>query len=287
MRLPIGLAVILAAVFAVATGHAETCGGPDTPCAVPLGTYHVSLPDTPPGPDGYPVVVYYHGAGGSGARIFINTAMTQTLNERGYAVIGPNGLKRPNSRFGTSWSFRPQGPKQRDEMAFTREFLDDAVPRFHLDRNKVILSGFSIGGSLVWYLACQDPTIATAYAPVSGGFWRPMPTECAGPVRLLHTHGWRDQTVPLEGRPLRNGQIYQGDIFQGFQVWRTVNGCDRLMADSFVTEGPYWRRIYTSCAPGTALEFALHSSDHIPPGEDWAKMVANWFETLDRPGPGQ
>ena len=41
---------------------------------------------------------------------------------------------------------------------------------------------------------------AAAYAPVAGSFWRPHPDmeACAGPVDLLHTHGWRDKTVPLD-----------------------------------------------------------------------------------------
>ena len=93
--------------------------------------------------------------------------------------------------------------------------LDDAEKRFNIDRDRVLMTGYSIGGSNVSYLACREPEIAAAFAPVAGGFWRPHPEDCAGPVKLLHTHGWRDQTVPLEGRPLGetpNGRVEQGDI---------------------------------------------------------------------------
>ncbi|MEM6664974.1 MAG: alpha/beta fold hydrolase, partial [Pseudomonadota bacterium] len=277
MRLLAGL-MLLGAIVTGAPAHA--CGGADEPCTAPLGTYHVALPDTPAPQGGYPAVVYFHGAGGAGKRIFDNTAMLDTLTARGFAVIGPDGMERPGSRFGPGWFFRPESPALRDEMAFTRAFLDDAASRHGINRERVVLSGYSIGGSLVWYLACHDPGVAAAYAPFAGGFWRPHPEDCAGPVRLLHTHGWRDQTVPLEGRPLRNGQIYQGDVFEGFQVWRQENGCTKLRADQFVTDGPFWRRIHTSCTPGTALEFALHPGGHSRPGADWATLVANWFETL-------
>lgn len=267
-------------------GSAEArCGGPDTPCQIPLGSYHVALPEAPAdGP--IPAFVYFHGAGGSGRGI-AEADFAQALNARGYAVIAPNGLERPSSRFGPGWSFRPDGPQQRDELAFTRALIDDAVSRFDIDPDRIVLSGYSIGGSLVWYLACADPQLAAAYTPYAGGFWRPHPSACEGPVKLLHTHGWRDQTVPLEGRPLRSGAIYQGDIFEGLMEWRETNGCDLLRADAFETDGRYWRRRWTACAPGSALEFALWPGGHQRPDAEWAAMAADWVEGVLAPGVGQ
>ena len=187
-----------------------------------LGAYRVALPDRPAPPSGHPAVMFFHGAGGS-AQALGNAAMVDAFIARGYAVIAPDGLPRPGSRFGPGWSFHPLRAKLRDERAFAREVLDDAAARFGVDRNRILLSGFSIGGSLVWYLACADPGLAAAYAPVAGAFWRPHPEmgSCAGPVRLLHTHGWRDETVPLEGRPLRGGEILQGDVFHGLEIRAT------------------------------------------------------------------
>ena len=85
--------------------------------------------------------------------------------------------------------------------------------------------------------------------------------------------------MPLEGRPLRSGQIYQGDIFVTLQIWRAENGCDLLRPDTFNTDGPFWRRKWEACADGTALELALHPGAHgIPRG--WSEMVIDWFEAL-------
>lgn len=254
---------------------AQACGGDETPCETSLGAYHVALPEGAEGP--LPAFVYFHGAGGSGKGI-AQAPFAQALTARGYVVIAPDGLKRPNSRFGPGWSFRPEAPALRDELAFTREVIADAATRFGVDPERVVLSGYSIGGSLVWYLACRDAHVAAAYAPYAGGFWRPQPTTCDGPVKLFHTHGWRDQTVPLEGRPLRDGAIYQGDIFEGLKTWREVNGCDLLRADEFETGERFWRRRWTSCTPGSALELALWPGGHVPPDGEWAEMVADWLE---------
>ena len=253
----------------------------DNSCATANGSYRIALPETVMPASGYPTLVFFHGAGGTGKQTLSNTGMVNTFLDRGYAVIGPDGMRRAATRNGGGWSFHPDRVAQRDEMAFAREVISDAAAKFNIDADNVLLSGFSIGGSLVWYLACQDPTLARAYAPVAGAFWRPHPVaaDCAGPVKMLHTHGWRDQTVPLEGRPLRNGAILQGDVFYGLSVMRELNACLKLRADTFDTSGSFWRRKWDTCAPGTALEFALHTGGHSVP-KGWSEMAIDWFEGL-------
>lgn len=169
MPQPIVLVIAVLLALAAPKGMAEaSCGTGQAPCKVGLGEYHIMLPANPtPGP--VPVVLHFHGAGGSGAGVIGNKGMMRPILERGYAVIAPNGLGREGRR-GGFWSFIPGRPIRRDELAFTRQVLDDAVARFGLDRSRVLLTGFSIGGSLTWYLACQAPNEFAAYAPVAGGF---------------------------------------------------------------------------------------------------------------------
>ncbi len=247
------------------------------PCRVPLGTYHIALPENTV--DGVPAVMFLHGAGGSGEGAIRNTGMSATILSRGYAVIGPDGLER-GGRFGAGWSFHPDRPKLRDEAAFLKQVADDAAVRFGVDRDRVLLAGFSIGGSMASYIACAEPDAFAAYAPVAGSFWRPHPERCAGPVRLLHTHGWRDVTVPLEGRPLRSGAIKQGDVWNAMLIWRETNGCDMMRPDAFGTVGNFWIRRWEDCRHGTALEFALHAGSHGIPG-GWSDFALDWFETLE------
>jgi polyhydroxybutyrate depolymerase len=268
----------LTLAFMLCAGAAEAgCGADPDPCETPMGSYHIALPEGVTGD--IPAVMFLHGAGGSGTGSTRSGGMADSMGARGYAVIGPDGLQRENSNFGPGWSFHPDRPQQRDEMAFFREVADDAAARFGIDRDQIILAGFSIGGSMASYIACTDPTTFAAYAPVGGSFWRPHPTECAGPVRLLHTHGWKDRTVPLEGRPLGNGTIYQGDVWHAMGVWRAANGCDGLRADVFDTSGDFWTRRWDVCDDGTALEFVLHQGGHgIPRG--WSNYTLDWFEGL-------
>lgn len=270
--------------FAISVSAAECGFNKDSLCEVASGSYYAVEPER-----GFagkrPVVFFFHGGGGWGARIFkLRKEMTEAFVERGYVVIAPNGKKRPGSRFGPGWSFIPQFPPQRDDLAFTREIIEDAEAKFQIDTSRILITGYSIGGSLASYLACKDPTVAAAFAPVAGGFWKPHPQDCTGPVKLLHTHGWRDQTVPLEGRPLgqlknSKGRVEQGDIYQTLKQWRQENECGKYRPDKFITDGSFWRRIWTHCAKGTALEFALHPGGHEVP-QDWPALAMDWFEKV-------
>jgi len=273
------LAVVVAGYPAQAVEPSQPCGDAKSPCAVPLGDYHAAVPKTHLAPgEMRPAVLFFHGAGGLGTTVLDQASFLRPFVEAGYVLLGVNGLMRPSNTFGTGWSFRPEGPQQRDELAFAKQVLDDAKARFSIDRRRVLVSGFSIGGALVWYLACREPGLGAAYAPVAGGFWRPHPTSCAGPIDLLQTHGWRDRTVPLEGRPLRGGGLHQGDIFEGLQLWRRVNGCTGVRPDTFETSAMFWRRNWTACESGREISLVLHPSDHDDVPREWAGMARAWFE---------
>ena len=251
------------------------CAGVEGACTVPMGEYHITLPE---GDGPFPAIMMLHGAGGRGEGMV--NMLAAAVTARGYAMIGPQGLPRQGNRTSTSWSFHPDRQVLRDEPAFFAEVLDDAAKVHNIDRDAVLVAGFSIGGSMASYLACSDPDIARAYAPVAGSFWRPHPAldACAGPVDVLHTHGWTDGTVPIEGRVLRNGAIRQGDVFAAMEIWRETNTCARSAPDEITNDGYYWQRIWSSCEAGS-LQFALFPGGHAVP-RGWADLALDWFEAL-------
>lgn len=249
------------------------------PCKIAMGEYHIARPEGVTG--SVPAVMFLHGYGSNGADTMTNTGMVNAILARGYAVIAPSGRAQDGSE-GKEWSFNPDWPETRDETVFLRAVLDDAAAKYGVARDHVLLAGFSIGGSMTAYAACKDPSLARAYAPVAGNFWRPYPEKCAGPVRLLHTHGWTDSTMPLEGRAFRKAEggdqeVAQGDVFHSMEIWRGINGCTEMPADDFDIVGDFWHRRWTHCAPGSALEFVMWPGTHaIPKG--WADMALDWFE---------
>lgn len=269
------LATLAAALILVAGAASATCTTHGA-CEIAEGSYHARLPERP---EGAPAVVFLHGYGGSGTASLDRASVTGPLLARGYAVIAPNGVpQRAGAPAG--WGFFP-GRQARDETAFLTAVAEDAARRFGLDRARMVLAGFSSGGFMVTYLACTAPDAFAAYAPVAGGFWRPHPERCTGPVDLLHVHGWGDGVVPLEGRPLGGGRFMQGDIFAGMELFRAANGCDRQRPDLTQTEDGVWRRGWTDCASGARLDLVLFAGGHVVP-EWWADALLDWVEAADR-----
>lgn len=275
----LGAAGLAFAATALMGSSAEAaCGDQAEACKIASGDYEVVLPDT--GTETGAAVVFLHGYGGTGNGVLKNTGMVNALTDRGYVVIAPNGLRRAANR-GPSWNFFP-GWEGRDEVAYFQELLADAAERFDVDPDQTIMAGFSAGAFMVNYLACQAPETFAAYAPVAGGFWRPQPEACAGPIRLHHTHGWTDTVVPLEGRYLRGRTWQQGDIYAGLELWRDTLGCETHAPGRAWSNGENLLR-HWDCGEGAEISFTIHPGGHsIPKG--WAEEVTTWFE---KAAPGQ
>ncbi|WP_197442352.1 carboxylesterase family protein [Lignipirellula cremea] len=63
----------------------------------------------------------------------------------------------------------PQCPTdQRWDAAVLSELLDEIVDRYHADKNRIYLTGLSMGGSGTWSLAASEPDKFAAIAPLCG-----------------------------------------------------------------------------------------------------------------------
>ncbi len=262
------------AATAPAQAASEPCGGVSAPCELETGIYHMASPETA---SGAPIVVYLHGYRGSGAGVIKNRSMVAAAVNRGAVFVAPSAMPRPGSR-NAAWAIQNGLEPHRDEVAFLRSVIGDVVARTGADRGQVLLTGFSLGGSMVWDAACHAPDLAAAYAPASGAFWTPLPAACRTPVRLYHTHGMGDRTVPMEGRAVMNGRIRQGDLFEGLEVLRHANGCPASAPEAVSISSARRMWEWRGCSDG-ALRLALHTGGHgLPKG--WLTKTLDWFETL-------
>ena len=253
-------------------GQAQACGSADAPCTVEDGTYHMMMPETDRIQG---IVMYLHGGGASGAAM-MTSGLAEEAAARGYVFVAPNG-EQPENRWTKDWSVRADNMSfTRDDTTFLADVLADARLRSGVMDGPVLLAGFSRGGSMVWNIACDVPDFATAYAPLAGAFWEALPDKCSGPVRLFHTHGWTDRTVPLEGRTFFDGAVVQGDVWASLKILRETNGCANRQPDRISFDGTLWLRHWTDCASGR-IDLLLHRGGHSAPG-GWAEKVLDWFE---------
>ncbi len=268
---------VLLWLFAGPLAAAEDSPCPATAlCRVPLGSYGLVLPETRPDAGLLPAVLFFHGWGSSAGKVLGNAKIRDVVLGRGYALVVPQGLRGPEGG-NRGWSHQGSPHQNRDEMAFVREVMEDAVRRAPVDRRRVLVAGFSQGGSMVWHLACFDGRAFRGFAPIAGAFWEPIPQSCpGGPVNLLHLQGFRDNVVPIEGRKIGE-RWHQADLFAGLALLRRTNGL-RSNPDHITIEDRYRCRMWTG-NPAGRLGLCLHDGGHMLP-DDWLERAIDWFEAL-------
>lgn len=271
------LFLVLATVPAVATD----CGTKENPCRVASGEYFVALPENAERP---PVVVYLHGWGGTGAGAVAHKGLRNAVLGAGFAFVAPSGQVDTLHGKALDWAVDDGFDLERDDTAFVADVIRDATSRFALDSTRILLSGYSRGGSMVWDIACKFPETASAYAAVSGGFFAPMPKTCKAGVHLHHTHGFSDRTVPLEGKVLDwYGHPFEmGDILQGLWGWRQMMGCPALSEKRKDAKTNPWQKSWR-CDSGS-VTLALHPGGHKRP-PSWMAETLAWFSVLPAGAP--
>jgi len=264
------LAVIAASLaFVFAAFAADPCGK-TVACAIEGGEYFAAAPGNAP----VGAVLFLHGWGGNAKADIARASLVEPLVARGYVVVAPVGLPYSADEPTTSWNAE-KDPANRDDVAFIDAVMNDAAARFSFPRDHVLASGFSLGGMMIWRLACDAPGDYAAFAPVAGTFWRPMPETCAGPARIFHVHGWADRMVPLEGRPIEGTIWVQGDVFAALAVARRTSGCAAKATHEVLNDMEV--RSWVDCTSGNGVTIALHHGGHKVP-QGWADLALDWFE---------
>ena len=198
---------LLALILLLFAPPALACGS-DTDCAVGDRIYRIAMPEGWNGTNTVPALVWSHGYRGSAAGVMRNRSIRRMLSEAGFALIAVQGVNG-------SWDL-PYGPRTFDsdgaaEFAYFDAVITDAVKNHHVDPGRIVASGFSAGGMMVWNLACSHSEMFAGFVPISGTFWLMPPASCEGrAMSLVHIHGTRDRTVPLEGRRIR--ETKQGQV---------------------------------------------------------------------------
>lgn len=279
---PLDLRPLFAGLLLLCLPQAVLACSDTTRCAVEGGDYLVRPPKSWDGRAPLPVVVFLHGYAGSADGIMQDEPLGQLMSDAGVMLVAPQGLAPPGGERG--WSLPVFTDRERDDIAFIGRVVDDLARRYPLDRSRLLGSGFSLGASMIWYVACRSPGTFAAYAPVAGAFWVPEPETCAGPVSLRHVHGTADRTVPMTGRTIqtRSGPITQGDVLKSAGVMRATDGCRPEPAETTKRDGltcRTWAR--SDCASGREFVLCLHAGEHEIDAR-WVGDAVAWLADLAR-----
>ena len=158
--------------------------------------------------EGRPLLIFCHGynqdAGWMQNSEFKNdqVSMEAVCDTAKFVCVFPNGINK-------SWD--TGGDR---DINFIKAIIDKMVTQHNIDRNRVYLGGFSMGGMLTYHAMNKIPDLIAAFCPVSG---YPMGGATANAnvraIPILHIHGTSDETCAFSGaQPALN-------------VWINHNGC--------------------------------------------------------------
>lgn len=204
-------------------------------------------PDAVTGP--VPLILDFHGYGGSAAGHDENTGFSAAAVERGFAVVTPDALGDP-----MRWNFG-RSPEEADDVGFVEELVDTLVRDRCVDASRVMVVGHSNGSAFASILGCASDRFA-AVVMVSAT----VPATCPAGVAptTVAIHGTADASVPYGAA----GQGGAEDTMALFAGWYACSSVD-------VTEPMVGVRIdrYPDCAGGGSVELVtIIGGTHPWPG---------------------
>ncbi len=218
--------------------------------------YFIRLPDDYDPDQPYALWFANHCLNGSAE----NVAHSEPDNRANYEYLGMWKLANPVGKKGTTIFVAPEGISagwgqgERD-LAFFRAMIDKFENELCIDKSRIFASGFSMGGSMSYALACAMPDKMRAIAMHSGGNMSGCDQSNRGPVPIFITHGTNDGICrwPQFGQPQIN-DLAERNGCQTEDLARQTNPSS-IMSPECIE--------YKGCDPGYPARACIFKGDHI------------------------
>jgi len=133
----------------------------------------------------YPFILFLHGGGETGddlSRVKVHGPPKILDNKKDFPFI----VVSPQSPKGESWS------------AFKlNALMEDIVEKYQIDKDRIYMTGLSMGGFGTWDFAVKYPHWFAAIAPICGG-GDVLRVRAIKDIPVWTFHGLRDNVIPIE-----------------------------------------------------------------------------------------
>jgi polyhydroxybutyrate depolymerase len=218
-----------------------------------------------------PVVLVFHGAGGTGESISRSTGFDAQADRGRFLAVYLDGV-------GRTWSAGLCcGPAQRfgvNDIGFVSKLLDRLAARYRIDRKRIFATGMSNGGLFSYALACALPGRIAVAAPVAGT----LVSACAtsSPVAILHVHGLADTRIPFAGGyGTGRAGVEWPPVQAGIDRWRTLDACSATAKTTVA--GAVTTTSWAPCRGGTEVRLVtIDGVGHVWPKDPYGATAEIW-----------
>lgn len=160
--------------------------------------YVIYVPSTYNGATSVPMVINFHGFGGSASDYMIEADMRQQAEADTFILVYPQGSCLDGS---SHWNACPLGGDNKsnaDDFGFVETMVNHINNQYFTDLSRVYAVGYSNGGMMAYGLANYKSELIAAVASVSGAM-----LDCIGttshPMPVIHLHGTADDVLQYAG----------------------------------------------------------------------------------------
>jgi polyhydroxybutyrate depolymerase len=174
-----------------------------------------------------PLVLDFHGIGGTGMSELGSSPYPAALDPSGVVMAFPDGLKGPA---GTAWNVGPCCVANVDDVGFARALVADVEKIACVDMSRLYAVGLATGGGMAYELACQAADVFAGAAPAAFDMLSENVGSCvpARAVTVIAFRGTADPKVPyaggassaVPGMPV----TFLGAV-GSFQAWAQIDHC--------------------------------------------------------------
>ena len=207
-------------------------------------SYILHVPSNYTGTKPVPLVLDFHGLGGSGSMEQSSSGYQAVADKEGFLIAFPNGID-------SAWNIGPCCTNSRDvdDLGFAKGIVADVASAGCVDLQRVYSTGISMGGGMSHYLACNAADVFAAVAPAAFDLLVPEEQPCAPsrPIAVLAFRGTADTVVPYAGGKGSSGRVTFMGAQASFSRWAEIDGC----VEPTTTEGEC--KYYKQCGDGVEV----------------------------------
>jgi polyhydroxybutyrate depolymerase len=160
--------------------------------------YVLYSPNSYNGTSSLPVLLNFHGFGGSASKFMNEADMRAVAESDPFILVYPQGSCLNGS---SHWNACPSGGNNKsnaDDFDFAESIISEISSQYNVDMERIYAVGYSNGGMMAYGLANYKSDLIAAVASVSG-----VMLDCLGstnhPMPVVHLHGTSDDVIPYDG----------------------------------------------------------------------------------------
>jgi polyhydroxybutyrate depolymerase len=249
-------------------------------------TYYLHTPPNLSQGELRPLLIFLHGAGGSGEGLHRLLNADAVTDAAGYITVYPDGMER-------TWSVgcdecTAAEALEANDVNFLETLTRHLAEHLPVDTTRVYVMGFSQGGSLAHRYGCESSLPPAGIAAVASLLYREVRSRCAprAPFPVAIVHGTHDALAYYGGYGLDAPFL---SIPQAIDAWVAKMGCDAVPSvEELPDRTADWTTVtayrYDGCDPGSSvLHLRVNGGGHTWPGDTgpWGNFVGLVSRDID------